>query len=350
VSHDHHGHSHSHSHHDHAGHDHGHDHAAGASQTRVLLTFWLIAVFMVVEAAGGRWSGSLTLMADAGHMLTDSAALGLAWFGAREMRRPRDAARSYGHDRFSVLAALINGLGLIAIVILIAAEAVHRLMAPEEVKAIPMLVIALAGFAVNCGAFFMLHGADRDNLNIEAALLHVLGDILASLAAVAAAIVILLRPGWVAADPILSAVAGALILRNAIGLVRRSWHVLMEATPEGVNVADIELALETLDGVADIHHLHAWSLTPGKPLITLHARIDQGSDPDAVLGRIKQTLNQRFHIDHSTIQMESACADDEAHDDCAGPGARPGARAGAPHDHRRHGGHGEPGTAMTAHS
>jgi cobalt-zinc-cadmium efflux system protein len=285
----------------------------------------------------------LTLMADAGHMLTDSAALGLAWFAARATLRPSDADRSYGHDRFSVLAALVNGLGLIAIVILIAAEAVHRLITPEDVRAIPMLVIALAGFAVNCGAFFILHGADRDNLNIQAALLHVLGDIMASLAAVAAAVIILLRPGWVAADPILSVVAAGLILRNAVSVARRSWNVLMEATPEGIDTAEIETALETLDGVADIHHLHAWSLTPGKPLITLHARITGGSDPDAVLGRIKQILNQRFHIDHSTIQMESACADDEAHDDRFPPGARPGRRRDDP-------ALGKPGTAMTAHS
>ncbi len=340
----HHDHNHGHGGHEHARHDHaGHDHGGGASQTRVLFTFWMIAVFMTVEAAGGWWSGSLTLMADAGHMLTDSAALGLAWFAARATLRPSDAARSYGHDRFSVLAALINGLGLIAIVILIAAEAAHRLIAPEDVKAMPMLVIAIAGFAVNCGAFFILHGADRDNLNIQAALLHVLGDIMASLAAVAAAVIILLRPGWGAADPILSVVAGGLILRNAISVARRSWNVLMEATPEGIDTAEIETALETLDGVADIHHLHAWSLTPGKPLITLHARITRGSDPDAVLGRIKQILNQRFHIDHSTIQMESACADDEAHNDRSRPGARPGRRRD---DHAL----GKPGTAMTAHS
>ncbi len=317
-------HDHDHNHNHGHGHDHAHhDHAAGASQTRVFLTFWLIAVFMAVEAAGGWWAGSLTLVADAGHMLTDSAALGLAWFAARAMRRPSDAERSYGHDRFSVLAALVNGLGLIAIVVWIAGEAVHRLIVPEAVKAIPMLVIAIAGFAVNCGAFFMLHGADRDNLNIQAALLHVLGDIVASLAAVTAAIIILLRPGWSAADPILSVVAAILILRNAVGVVRRSWHVLMEATPEGVDVTEIEQALETLDGVADIHHLHAWSLTPGKPLITLHARITQGSDPDAVLGRIKRTLNDRFRIDHSTIQMESACADDEDHHDRSRPGRPP---------------------------
>jgi cobalt-zinc-cadmium efflux system protein len=306
------GHNHDHGHsHDH---DHGHGHAHPvSSESRVLVTFWLIAVFMVVEAVGGWWSGSLTLIADAGHMLTDAAALALAWFAARAMQRPSDAKRSYGHDRFSVLAALINGLSLIAIVAWIAGEAVHRLIHPEAVKAIPMLVIAVAGFVVNSGAFFLLHGADRDNLNIHAALLHVLGDIMASLAAVTAAVIIFVKPGWTAADPILSALAGALILKNAVGLVARSWRVLMEATPDGVDTQEIERALETLDGVADIHHLHAWSLTPGKPLITLHAQVAAGYAPDAVLARIKQALNERFHIGHSTIQMESACADEEEH-------------------------------------
>ncbi|MDB5393468.1 MAG: czcD2 [Rhodospirillales bacterium] len=298
------------------GHHHAHDHGSpAANQFRVLLTFWLIAIFMVVEAVGGWWAGSLTLMADAGHMLTDSGALALAWFASRAMRRPSDSDRSYGHDRFSVLAALINGLSLLAIVAWIGVEAIQRLIAPEEVKAIPMLVIAVVGFLVNSAAFFMLHGADRDDMNIHAALLHVLGDILASAAAIAAATIIILKPQWTAADPVLSVVAGALILRNAVSLVRRSWHVLMEATPEGVNVAEIASALETLEGVADIHHLHAWALVPGKTLITLHAQVAIGYEPDTVLARIKWALAERFHIDHSTIQMEGACADDEDHRD-----------------------------------
>ncbi|HLG88882.1 MAG TPA: cation diffusion facilitator family transporter [Alphaproteobacteria bacterium] len=301
-----------------AAHDHRHDHRhthGHSSEKRVLLTFALITIFMAVEAVGGWLSGSLTLMADAGHMLTDSAALALALMAQRATRQPIDALMSYGRDRFSVLAALINGLGLIAIVIWIAVEAIRRLVTPEPVLAVPMLAIAIAGLAVNSGAFFLLHGADRDNLNIHAALLHVLGDILASLAAVVAALVILLT-GWTPADPILSTIAGALILRNAVSLVRRSWHVLMESTPEGVNAEEIEESLEALDGVADIHHLHAWSLVPGKPLITLHARVETGHEPDDVLARIKQELVARYGIDHSTIQMERSCPDPvEHHDD-----------------------------------
>jgi cobalt-zinc-cadmium efflux system protein len=256
------------------GHDHSHDLAA-ASQVRVFWTFWLIAVFMVVEAVGGWWAGSLTLIADAGHMLTDSGALALAWFATRAVQRPSDAEKSYGHHRFSVLSALINGLGLIAIVGWIAIEAVQRLISPEQVKAVPMLAIAVTGFLVNAGA------------------------------------------AWTRVDPILSVVASLLILRGAIGLVGKSWHVLMEATPEGVNVAEIAEALEALDGVTDIHHLHAWSLVPGKTLITLHAQLVPGHTSDEVLGRIKQTLAERFHIDHSTIQIEGACADDQDHRDHA---------------------------------
>jgi cobalt-zinc-cadmium efflux system protein len=309
--------------HDHAHHSHD---AAAASQRRVLATFWLIAAFMIVEAAGGWWAGSLTLIADAGHMLTDSGALALAWFATRQTQRPSDTEKSYGHGRFSVLSALVNGLGLIAIVGWIAIEAVQRLMAPTEVKAVPMLAIAIAGFLVNAGAFFLLHGADRDNLNIKSAVLHVIGDLLASFAAIIAAVVILVMPAWTIADPVLSVVASALILRSAIGLVGKSWHVLMEGTPEGVDVAEITAALEALDGVTDIHHLHAWSLVPGKPLITFHARLLPGHTSDAVLARMKQTLAERFQIDHSTIQIEGACADAEDH--CEDPSA--GAH---PHDH-----------------
>jgi cobalt-zinc-cadmium efflux system protein len=301
----------------HAGHAHdhgaGHDHAAEASQTRVFYTFWLIAIFMVFEAVGGWWAGSLTLVADAGHMLTDSGALALAWFAARAMRRPSDAERSYGHDRFSVLAALVNGLALMAIVLWIAVEAVHRILAPETVKALPMLVIAVAGLAVNSIAFFMLHGGDRDNLNIQAALLHVIGDMLASLAAVIAAVIILFKPSLNIADPILSIVAGGLILKTSWVLVRRSWHVLMEATPEGLNVQEIAKALEGVGGVADVHHVHVWSLRPGKPLITLHARAAAGYAQDRVLADIKSALAERFHITHSTVQLEGACADADDH-------------------------------------
>jgi cobalt-zinc-cadmium efflux system protein len=314
MSHD--AHHHGHDHHDH------HTHAAASSGTRVFVTFWIIALFMVVEAIGGWWTGSLTLLADAGHMLTDAGALALAWFAARALQRPSDLDRSYGHDRFSVLAALVNGLGLIGIVVVIAVEAVRRLLMPESVLAGPMLAIAGVGLLVNCAAFVTLHGADRDNLNIHAALLHVLGDILASLAAVTAAIIILLT-GWTIADPILSALAGALILRNALALVGRSWRVLMEATPEGIDVTEIADTLRRLEGVADIHHLHAWALAPGKPLITLHARAGEGHAPDAVLARLKQALVTGFQIAHSTIQMEGACADHEVRpgssQDCGGP-------------------------------
>jgi cobalt-zinc-cadmium efflux system protein len=297
--------------HDHTGHTHasggGHGHAA--SQTRVFWTFWLIAIFMVLEAAGGWWAHSLTLVADAGHMLTDAGALALAWFAARAMQRPSDAKRSYGHDRFSVLAALVNGLALLAIVVWIAFEAIQRMMAPETVKAIPMLAIALAGLAVNSVAFFLLHGGDRDNLNVQAALLHVIGDILASVAAVIAALIILFKPGLTIADPILSIVASVLILRTAFALVRRSWHVLMEATPEDLNVGEIARSLEVLEGVEDIHHVHVWSLMPGKPLITLHAQVAAGHPHDRILAAIKAILADRFHITHSTVQIEGACAD-----------------------------------------
>jgi cobalt-zinc-cadmium efflux system protein len=279
---------------------------------------------MVLEAAGGWWSGSLTLIADAGHMLTDAGALALAWFAARAMQRPGDANRSYGYDRFSVLAALVNGLALMAIVGWIAVEAVDRILEPEVVKAIPMLAIAIAGLAVNTIAFFMLHGGDKDNLNIQAALLHVIGDILASLAAVVAAVIILVEPNLTIVDPILSVVAGTLILRTSFALVRRSWHVLMEGTPEGLNVSEISATLERLDGVADVHHVHIWSLMPGKPLITLHARAVSGYAHDNVLANIKGALAERFHITHSTVQLEGACADDEDHRDRAHPGAKGG--------------------------
>jgi len=193
-----------------------------------------------------------------------------------------------------------------------------------------MLAIAVAGLLVNIAAFFTLHGGDKDNLNIQAALLHVIGDMLASLAAVIAAIIILFAPTLTIVDPILSVIAGVLILRTSFALVKRSWHVLMEATPEGVNVSDIAASLEALDGVADVHHVHVWSLMPGKPLITLHARAVAGHAHDSVLADIKAALAERFHITHSTVQLEGPCADDEDHRDRSHPGFGAG---GGDHGH-----------------
>jgi cobalt-zinc-cadmium efflux system protein len=307
-------HSHAHAGHDHHhGHDHGHGHHHRHDDTgRVLAAFALTAGFMLVEVVGGVLSGSLALVADAGHMLTDAAALALSWFALRIAGRAPDPRRSYGYHRFQVLAAFTNGGVLIAVSLWIVLEAVQRLFAPEEVRGGLMLGVAAAGFFANAACFLILHGGNRDNLNIRGALLHVLSDLLGSAAAMVAAVVILLT-GWTPIDPILSVLVALLILRSAWDLVGRSWHVLMEGTPEGFDPEELKRDLVTaVPGVEDVHHVHLWALTPERPLVTLHARIADGLDHDTALRRLQSRLGERFGLQHATIQVERG--------ECAGHG------------------------------
>ncbi len=302
-------------HHPHAhGHAHGHDHDHGAAtEANARRIFWVMCItagFMVVEAGGGLIAGSLALLADAGHMLTDAAALGLAWFAFRLGRRPADPQRSFGYDRAQVLAAFVNGTVLIAVVLGIAVEAARRLMSPIAVDGTTMLTVGALGLVVNVVAFALLRG--EENLNVRSAALHVLGDLLGSGAAVAAAIVIILT-GWMPIDPILSIVVGALVLRSAWAIIRRSGHILLEGTPDWLDVGALRGALaEAVPDVVDIHHVHVWSLTSERPLITLHATVAPGADRDAVMGAVHDFLVKRYGIGHTTIQVEQGACLDEA--------------------------------------
>jgi cobalt-zinc-cadmium efflux system protein len=292
--------------HPHKGHEHG-------NERRVLWALLLTVGFMIAEVVGGLLSGSLALLADAGHMLTDAAALGLAWHAFRVSRRPATPARSYGHARFQVLAALINGTALFIVAFWIITEAITRLRNPIEVLGGPMLLVASIGLAVNIAAYLILHGGSRDNLNIEGALLHVMGDLLGSAAAIVAAGVILLT-GWTPIDPLLSVLVALLILWGAWRLVGQSWHVLMEGAPEGLDVAALRRELPAqVPGVLDIHHVHAWSLTPERRLVTLHASIAEHADHDDVLHRMQSVLARQFSIEHATIQIERNHCTDEPH-------------------------------------
>ncbi len=291
-------------HHDHAGHGHVHTAAGTGDQRRVLWALLLTGGFMVAEVVGGILSGSLALLADAGHMLTDTAALGLSWYAFHMSRRPATPQRSYGYGRIEVLAAFVNGGTLLGIAVWIVIEALERLFDPVAILAGPMLAIAAAGLIVNLGAFLILRGGSRTNLNIRGAMLHVLGDLLGSVAAIAAAGIILLT-GWGPIDPLLSLLVAALIVRSAWLLVRQSWHVLMEGAPEGLDLAALRRELPAaVPGVTDVHHVHAWSLTPERALITLHATIVEGADHDEILRRLQRVLAERFDIQHATIQLE----------------------------------------------
>ena len=306
-------HSHAHAHdphtHDHSGHSHGHGHAA--NERSVGLAALLTGGFMVAEVVGGILAGSLALLADAGHMLTDFASLALAWIGFRLTRQPADWRRTYGFDRFAVLVAFVNGIALFAIAAWIVVEAVQRLNAPVTVLGGPMLSIAAAGLAVNVLAFLVLRTGDKDNLNIRAAALHVIGDLLGSVAAVVAALVIL-ATGWMPIDPLLSMVVALIILRSAWRVVADSGHILLEASPPGIDSRTLRDHLRSaLPFVLDIHHVHAWSISQERPMVTLHASIAASTDSAVAVREIKRQLAQHFRITHATIEIEyDACGDE----------------------------------------
>jgi cobalt-zinc-cadmium efflux system protein len=288
-------------------HDH---HEPGSNLKRVQLALVLTATFMIVEVVGGILSGSLALLADAVHMLTDSMALGLAAFAFRVSSRPPDRKRSFGYQRVQIIAAFANGLGLLALVAWILFEAVQRLVDPPEIMGQTMLLVAVAGLVVNIIAFVVLHGGDQQNLNIRGAALHVAGDLLGSVAAIIAAVVIL-GTGWMPIDPLLSVVVAALILRSAWKLVMRSAHVLLEGAPDWLNVGVMrEKIVDKVPEVAGIHHVHVWGLTPQDLMLTMHVVFAESpSDATALVRDIKGVLRDEFGISHSTIEVET--------DDCA---------------------------------
>ncbi|MFZ9052582.1 MAG: cation diffusion facilitator family transporter [Woeseiaceae bacterium] len=278
---------------------------------RVTIALALTAAFMLVEVAGGIISGSLALLADAGHMLTDTMALALAAVAFSVSKRPPDKRLTYGYQRFQILAAFVNGLSLLVIVGWILFEAVSRFLDPPEVMGRTMLAVATAGLVVNLISFIVLHGGDRDNLNIRGAALHVAGDLLGSVAAIAAALVIL-STGWMAIDPILSVAVAMLILRSAWMLVKRSSHVLLEGAPEWLDLdAMQEKVVTRVPTVTSIHHVHVWGLTPQDLMLTMHVCMAvQPDNPTEVIRGVKNVLQDEYGIGHSTIEIETEdCAD-----------------------------------------
>lgn len=297
-------HSHDHAHdHDHSGHSHAPQVSAG-NERAVLIGLMLTGTFMIAEVIGGVLSGSLALIADAGHMLTDTVALFLAWLGFRLGRRPADARRSFGYSRLEVLAGLINALTLFALVGWIAYEAVQRFLEPHEVLAGPMFVVAVLGLLVNLTVFWVLSRADADHVNIKGALLHVLGDLLGSVGAIAAAIIIWLT-GWMPIDPILSVLVSLLILRSAWALLMRTFNILMEGAPDGFEPDRLQADLAAaIPGLAGVGHLHVWSLSSGQTMATLEIRLEPGADPAAITQAVRRTLLEDHGVNHATIEID----------------------------------------------
>ena len=299
----------------HGSHDHGHSHAHASSgsdrnERRMGLAALITGAFMFAEVAGGIVSGSLALIADAGHMLTDFASLALAWFGFRLARRPADWKRTYGFDRFQILVAFANGLALFAIAGWIVYEAVMRLSGTPHVDGGIMVGVAFAGLLVNLGAFALLHGADRNNLNVRGAAIHVLGDLLGSVAALAAGAVIIFT-GWTPIDPLLSVLVAAIIVYSGWKVVAAAGHILLEGAPRELDTRRIGPDLVAhVPGVVGVHHVHVWSITQERSMVTLHACIAEGESSDRLVKEMKRRLHDRFGLDHATIEVERGeCAD-----------------------------------------
>jgi cobalt-zinc-cadmium efflux system protein len=302
---------HEHHHHDH---DHDHSHVHGANKKnlrRVMIALVLTGLFMVVEVVGGIISGSLALLADAGHMLTDTMALALAAMAFHVSKRPPDGKLTFGYQRFQILAAFVNGLSLLAIVGWILFEAVSRFLNPNDIIGETMLVVAAAGLLVNLISFAVLHTGDQDNLNIRGAALHVAGDLLGSVAAIVAALVIIYT-GWTPIDPILSVAVAILISKSAWTLVKRSGHILLEGAPEWLDVAAMQDRIVAgVPGVGEIHHVHIWGLTPQELMLTMHMSIVDGVESQSdVVRKTKQFMKDEYGIGHSTIEVDiDGCSD-----------------------------------------
>jgi cobalt-zinc-cadmium efflux system protein len=285
----------------HTHHHHGHE-APQRPHRRLLVALALTLGFSIVEAFAGWWSGSLALLSDAGHMVTDSMALALAAVAAVLSRRGPSARHSYGLGRAEILAAFLNALVMIALITAISAEAVQRLADPKPVTGGTVMAVASIGLLINLAVAWIL-SRGRENLNIRAALLHVLGDLLGSVAALVSGALILVT-GWMAIDPLLSLLIVLLILVSAVRVLYEALHALMEGVPPGLDLEQIGLAMAATDGVVSVHDLHIWSLSASRNALSAHILVRHMGEWPSVLARLQGTLERDYRIEHVTLQPE----------------------------------------------
>jgi cobalt-zinc-cadmium efflux system protein len=282
---------------------HAHQHSRARSRRALSLVLLLTATYTVVEVVAGLLTGSLALLADAGHMLGDVGALGLALGAAWLASRPATPDRSFGFQRAEILAALVNGLVLVAIAIWIFVEAIRRLDDPPEILGGWMLAVALLGLAVNLVAAGILVRAAGESLNVQAALRHVLAD-LASSAGVAVAAIVVLATGWEQADPLAGMAISLLILASSWSILRDSVVILLEATPSGIDAREVGRRMAAAEGVVEVHDLHIWTITSGFPALSAHVLVARGDDCHARRLELEQMLAGEFGLEHTTLQVE----------------------------------------------
>ena len=284
-------------------HDHPHATVRGENRRTLAITLALTASFTVAEVVGGLLTGSLALLADAGHMLSDNLSLGIALFAAWLAGRPETPERSFGYKRAEILAALANGVTLVAISIWIFVEALSRLREPPEILGSPVLAIAALGLLVNAAGAVVLSRSREDNLNIQGAFRHVIADALGSLGTIAAGLTIVLT-GWRYADPLASVAIAALILASSWTLLRDSANVLLEATPRGVDAEEVGRRMVAAEGVVEVHDLHIWTITSGFPALSAHILVGRSEDCHARRRQLEDLLAEEYGISHTTLQVD----------------------------------------------
>ncbi len=284
------------------GHSHT-DHVGEQNARRIAITLGLVSIYMAAEVIGGLLSNSLALLADAGHMLSDAAALTVALVAMRIARRPPTTTHTFGYRRAEILAALANGAALIAIAGYIGYHAIARLSSPPEVHGPLMLAIAAGGLAINLAGLYILHGGRSESLNVRAAWLHVVADALGSVGAIVSGLLITLG-GWNWADPIASLLIAALVVYSAWALLKQTTAVLMQAVPKGIDLAAVEHALTDVDGVVASHDLHVWSVTSDRAVLSAHLTVLPEADRQRVMDEVHRRIRDQFDVHHSTIQID----------------------------------------------
>lgn len=290
---------------------HSHNHGSGTNEKRLWLTMGLTGAFMVAEVVAGLLTHSLALLSDAAHMFTDVAALGISLGALHIAKRPADSNRTYGYYRFEILAAAFNAVLLFAVAGYIAYEAYERFQRPAAIQSDGMLAVALVGLLINLIGLRILKAGSAESLNIKGAYLEVWSDMLGSIGVIFAALVIKMT-GWWPADPLIAVVISLWILPRTWILLSESLNVLLEGVPKGLALAEINDVLKNIEGVIDVHDLHVWAITSGKTSLTAHLLIDGSKDMNVLLSEVNTTLEQRFHIEHTTVQVEAQqCAPGE---------------------------------------
>ena len=288
---------------------------ASDSRRRLSLVLVLTAVYMFAEVLGGWWAGSLALLADAGHMLTDVAALGLALMAVWFSSRPATSSKTFGYHRLEILAALVNGVALVVIALLIFYESYQRWALPPAVRANLVMLVATGGLVINLISAWILHGGHEIDLNIRGACLHVISDALGSIGAIVAGAIMSLY-GWYTADPMFSALIAILIIWSSWRLIRDSANVLLEGTPAHISLAAVEHAILQTAGVDAVHDLHVWTITSGREALSAHVIHQYQVSQPELLRDLQTTLHDRFGVDHLTIQMETPDFEDETFHFC----------------------------------